>query len=83
MNIKHWDNSKHTGHVSDTSTLAVTVILPVQPEGMKECRQTLHHQEDGHSENSKQAKHRHQEQNPETGVHSQSNSHHHGPQHLW
>lgn len=70
MNIKHWDNPKHIGPVSNTSTLAVTVILPVQPEGMKECRQTLHYQEDGHSENGKQAKHGNQEQNPKTGVHS-------------
>lgn len=35
------------------------IILPVQPEGMKEGRQALHYQEDGHSENCKKAKHRH------------------------
>ena len=58
------------------------VILPVQSEGMKECRQALHHQEDGHSENGKQAEHWHQEQNPEMGVHLKTNPHHHAPKHL-
>lgn len=55
----------------------------MQPEGMKECRQTLHYQKDRHSENGKQAKHRYQEYNSEAVVHSKSYSHHHGPQHLW
>lgn len=53
----------------DGRTFMFSVVLPVQPEGMKECRQPLHHQEDGHSENGEQAKHGYQEQNPQTGVH--------------
>lgn len=61
MNIKCRDLSNDFVPVNDIRTLVFTVILPVQPEGMKECRQTLHYQEDGHSENGKQAKHRHQE----------------------
>lgn len=43
------------------STLELTAVVPVKAKGMKECRQALHYQEDGHSENSKKAKHWHQE----------------------
>lgn len=39
----------------------MTAIVPVQTEGVKERRQTLHYQQDGHSEHSKEAKHWHQE----------------------
>lgn len=83
MNIKHWDNTKKFGPVSDTGAVGIIVVLPVQPERMKERRQTLHDQKDGHSENGKQAEHRHQEYDPKNCVHFKSYSHHHGPQHLW
>lgn len=43
------------------STIELTAIIPVQAKSMKKCRQALHYQENGHSENSKQAKHWHQE----------------------
>ncbi len=59
---------------------------PVESESMKEGWKSLHHQQDGHSEDSKQTKNRHQEHNAYTGVHTQTDPHHHRPQHfreLW
>lgn len=55
---------------------------PVESESMEEGRKSLHHQQDGHGEDSKQAKNRHQEHDSHTGVHAQTDPHHHRPQHF-
>lgn len=59
---------------------------PVESESMKEGWKSLHHQQDGHSEDSKQTKNRHQEHNAHTSVHTKADPHHHCPQdfrELW
>lgn len=41
----------------DEKILNLDTGSPVKAKSVKECRQSLHHQEDGHRENSKQTKH--------------------------
>lgn len=83
----HPGNREHIlttgGRDSVTSSLGWSAsVLPVEAEGVKKGGQAFHHHEDGHGEDSEEAKHGHQEQDAHHRVHAEADVHHHGPQHL-